>query len=104
MRYLGHVLVRSQAPHIKEICVVDMLARTCKNMLNRNLAELIIENRVEHEQLMRLKNNAKYRRQTHGAAKASGSVHFESLGAQGDSNEQKLYDEGDQLRQEESKV
>jgi len=48
MRYLSHVLVLSQVPYVKEICIVDMLARTCKNMFNRMLSELIIENKIEH--------------------------------------------------------
>ena len=51
MRYLSHVLVLSQVQHVKELCIVDMLARTVKNILNRNFSELILENQTEHESL-----------------------------------------------------
>jgi hypothetical protein len=63
MRYLSHVLVLSQTPHVKEICVVDMLARTCKKLCNRNIADLITENKVEYEQLLKVKDKNKYHQQ-----------------------------------------
>ena len=33
MRYLGMVASLSIVPHVKEICVTEMLARACKNIL-----------------------------------------------------------------------
>lgn len=51
MRYLSHVLVLSQVAHVKELCITEMLARTCKNILNRNMSELILDNKKEFNQL-----------------------------------------------------
>lgn len=51
MRYLSHVAVISNVPHIIEICVNEMLARTCKNILNEKLSELVVDNKVEYDQL-----------------------------------------------------
>jgi len=45
MRYLSHVLVLSRVPHVKDICAVDMIARTIKNILNKSLSEMIIDNK-----------------------------------------------------------
>jgi len=49
MRYLGHVAVMSRVPHVIDICVNEMLGRTCKNILNKKISELIIENKVEYD-------------------------------------------------------
>jgi len=34
IRYLSHIAVLSQVPHVREICVTEMVARTIKNILN----------------------------------------------------------------------
>jgi hypothetical protein len=49
MRYLSHINIMSQMPHVKEICLTEMLARTCKNIMNEKVSELILENKVEHD-------------------------------------------------------
>ena len=38
VRYLSHIAVLSQVPHVREICVTEMLARTAKNILNGQLS------------------------------------------------------------------
>ena len=55
MRYLSHAAVISQVPHVIDICVNEMVARTCKNIMNKKISELIIENKVEYDQLLELK-------------------------------------------------
>lgn len=35
MRYLGLVTSMSIVPHVKDVCITEMLARTCKNILNK---------------------------------------------------------------------
>lgn len=35
MRYLGLVASLSLVPHVKDICITEMLARSCKNILNK---------------------------------------------------------------------
>ncbi|KAL4506990.1 hypothetical protein ABPG72_001411 [Tetrahymena utriculariae] len=42
MRHLGKVASRSNLPHIKEICITDMIARSSKKILRANLAKLIV--------------------------------------------------------------
>ena len=42
MRYLGWIASNTTMPHIKEICQVEMIARSCKKMLRFYLAELIM--------------------------------------------------------------
>lgn len=49
MRYLSYMAALSQIPHVREICVTEMLARTFKNILNLKMAELILDNKAEHE-------------------------------------------------------
>lgn len=43
MRHLGKVSTRSDLPHIKEICISDMIARATKKIFRANLAEFIIQ-------------------------------------------------------------
>lgn len=43
MRYLGVVASLSMVPHVKDICITEMLARSCKNILNRQIAALITD-------------------------------------------------------------
>jgi hypothetical protein len=51
MRYLSHVAVLSEVPHIQDICLTEMLARTCKNIINSQLSQLILENKEKYEEL-----------------------------------------------------
>ena len=50
MRYLSYVCVLSTPPHIKEICITEMLARTIKNIMNSSTAKLILDN--ENQKLL----------------------------------------------------
>ena len=59
----------SQIPHVRELCVTEMLARTCKNIINLKMSELILDNKAEYNQLknllnkkeMEIKDKEKYR-------------------------------------------
>lgn len=51
MRYLSYVCVLSTPPHIKEICITEMLARTIKNIMNSSTAKLILDNEIEYNDL-----------------------------------------------------
>ena len=42
MRYLGWIASNTTLPHIKEICQIEMIARSCKKMLRFHLAEMIM--------------------------------------------------------------
>ncbi|KAL4461063.1 hypothetical protein ABPG74_016535 [Tetrahymena malaccensis] len=42
MRHLGKVASRSNLPHIKEICITDMIARSSKKIFRAHLAKLIV--------------------------------------------------------------
>lgn len=44
MRYLSHICVLTQMPHVLELCVTEMLARTIKRILNKQMSGLILEN------------------------------------------------------------
>lgn len=46
-RYLGLIAHRTGLPHIKDLCLVEIIARTCKRLLFQQLAELIMENAEE---------------------------------------------------------
>jgi hypothetical protein len=46
----------SQIPHVRELCVTEMLARTCKNIINLKMSELILDNKAEYNQLKNLLN------------------------------------------------
>jgi hypothetical protein len=43
MRYLGRVATETELLHIKEICMIEMIARTLKRMLQTQLAAKVIE-------------------------------------------------------------
>ena len=34
VRYLSHIYIMSKCSHIKDICLTEMFARTCKNIMN----------------------------------------------------------------------
>ena len=54
MRYLSHISVLTQMPHVLELCVTEMLARTVKRIMNRQMSELVMENRQEYRYLEEL--------------------------------------------------
>ena len=35
IRYLSYIAYKSRIPHVKSICINEMVARTCKNIINR---------------------------------------------------------------------
>jgi hypothetical protein len=43
VRYLGLVAQQTALPHIKDICVVEIIARAAKKMLNQHLAEVMFD-------------------------------------------------------------
>ena len=52
MRYLSYVMVTSQVRHVKDICLNEILARTCKNILNASLSSLILDNKRNYDNNM----------------------------------------------------
>ena len=49
MRYLGYVARMSSLDHIKQICVIEMLARTMKRIFNCQISDTLRENAKEQE-------------------------------------------------------
>lgn len=49
MRYLGRICELTKLPHIREMVIIEMLARTCKDILNENMRRAILDahDRVE---------------------------------------------------------
>jgi len=47
MRYLSNVMVLSKINHVKEICLIEMLARTCKNIINYEISQLVNDKYAE---------------------------------------------------------
>lgn len=45
IRYLSHIAVKSTVPHVKELCITEMLARTCKNILNHQVSQMVLANK-----------------------------------------------------------
>jgi tryptophanyl-tRNA synthetase len=67
MRYLGLVTSLSVVPHVRDSCITEMIARACKNILNKQIAAMILEhqrrfseNEERREQLKRQWNNRHY--------------------------------------------
>ena len=56
MRYLSHICVLTQMPHVLDLCVTEMLARTAKRIINKQMSELILENKLEARYLQELKS------------------------------------------------
>ena len=48
-RYLGLIAHKTALPHIKDLCIVEIIARTCKNLLFQQLAELMMESTEEKQ-------------------------------------------------------
>lgn len=42
MRYLGWVASKSELPHVKDICINEMVARTLKRLFNTQISSLIL--------------------------------------------------------------
>ena len=49
MRYLSYACVIATPPHVKEICMTEILARTIKNIINSSVSKLILDNEIEHD-------------------------------------------------------
>jgi len=47
VRYMGKVAELSNLPHIKEICYVEMVARTCKHLLSTQLTQILFDSNSE---------------------------------------------------------
>jgi len=74
MRYLSHVAVMSQVPHIQDICLTEMLARTCKNIINSQLSQLILENKEKYEELkivQKMKNKILHEKENYSNTKTT---------------------------------
>jgi tetratricopeptide (TPR) repeat protein len=52
LRHLGSVASLTKLPHIKELCVCEMIARTAKDILNENQRKQIIDSRRHVMQLI----------------------------------------------------
>lgn len=51
LRYLGAICRTTTLPNIKEICLVEMIARSAKKVLNKQLSEIMHDvNRESQEQ------------------------------------------------------
>lgn len=42
MRYLGWVASKSELTHVKDICIIEMVARTLKRLFNTQITSLIL--------------------------------------------------------------
>ena len=42
MRYLGLVATKSELPHVKDICITEMIGRTLKRVFNTQISSLIL--------------------------------------------------------------
>lgn len=51
MRYLGWVTQKSELPHVKDICIIEMIARTLKRLFNKIISANIL-NHQEHVMLL----------------------------------------------------
>jgi hypothetical protein len=67
MRYLGMVTSLSVVPHVRDVCITEMVARACKNIINKQVAGMILEhqrrfqeNEEKREQLKKQWNNRHY--------------------------------------------
>ena len=67
MRYLGMVTSLSVVPHVRDVCITEMISRACKNIINKQIAGMILEhqrrfqeNEEKREQLKKQWNNRHY--------------------------------------------
>jgi hypothetical protein len=42
MRYLGRVASTAELPHVKDICITEMVARTLKRLFNTQISGLVL--------------------------------------------------------------
>jgi len=47
IRYLGLIYHQSTLPHVKEICLIEMIARASKKILNAQMALITLHSRKE---------------------------------------------------------
>lgn len=59
LRYLSHIAIMSQVQHVVDICINEMVARTCKNILYHQLGLMISENQTEFHDLLKQKEKMK---------------------------------------------
>lgn len=38
-------------PHVRELCLTEMIARTAKDYINRKIANLIMQNKAQYDSL-----------------------------------------------------
>lgn len=61
MRYLGQVAFICASPHIKDICLTEMFARTLKRIFNTQVSQNILENQQHlHDVAEELEKVAQY--------------------------------------------
>ncbi len=83
MRYLGVVAEQSILSHVKEVCVVEMLARSLKNILYENIAGRIFRASEDDEKKKARKAKKEY--YLHRARRSiQGSADLEDVMVQGD--------------------
>jgi hypothetical protein len=51
MRYLGAIAKQTTLTHVREICEIEMIARTLKEILNSTVSSYILKQRYKYEQL-----------------------------------------------------
>jgi hypothetical protein len=71
MRYLGMVTQLSVVPHVRDLCITEMIARSAKNIINKQVAAMVIEhqrryqdNEDRRELLKKQANNRHYNTST----------------------------------------
>lgn len=51
MRYLGWVALKAELPHVKDICITEMVARTLKRLFNTQISGLVLNNQDKIKQV-----------------------------------------------------
>jgi hypothetical protein len=54
VRYLSHLSVLAEMPHVLELVVTEMLARTLKRLFNKQMTEITLNHRIEINYLNKL--------------------------------------------------
>lgn len=54
MRYLGLVWSETTLPHVKDVCQIEMIARSAKKIFRKQLAEIVLHNSDEQAKKKRL--------------------------------------------------
>ena len=50
MRYLGMVTSLSVVPHVRDVCITEMVARACKNIINKQVAGMVLEHQRRYQE------------------------------------------------------